>query len=95
MAVDTNTMVAELNLDDDEDNTALVASLILDSKSLILDSLGLKDDSTLSGNVLYDRCLKTVVTQFYYDRTLSTGLSAGTMLMLIHLKAQVLPDATN
>lgn len=90
MAVDTNTVMAELNLDDDEDNTTLITSLISDSKSLILDSLGLRDDSILSNNVLYDRCLKTIVTQFYYDRMLSTGLSAGTMLMLIHLKAEVL-----
>lgn len=87
-------MISELNLDQTDENTSLVNSLIADSKALILSTLGLNDDSSLANNEIYDRCLKTVVTQFYYDRALSTGLSQGVVLMLIHLQCEVLPSGS-
>ncbi|WP_311408372.1 hypothetical protein [Liquorilactobacillus uvarum] len=94
MAVITSDMLQELNLDDVDENSTLVSSLLDDSKALILDSLGLTDDSTLIGSKLYDRCIKAITTEMYFDRTLSTGLSNGVMLLLIHLKGQVLPNVS-
>lgn len=92
LAVDTPALIEELNLDLTDENTSLVKGLIADSEALILSSLGLDSDSLLADNVIYDRCVKTIATQFYYDRTLSAGLSNGVQLMLIHLQCEVLPD---
>lgn len=84
--------MSELNLDETDDNTNLVYALLMQSEELIKDSLGISDLTVLNGNPLYERCVSSIVTQFYYDRTLSTGLSNGTLLLLIHLKGQVLPN---
>lgn len=94
MALDTSTIMSELNLDETDENTNLVYALLMQSEELVRDSLGISDLSVLQGNPLYERCVISIVTQLYYDRTLSTGLSNGIMLLLIHLKGQVLPSGT-
>ena len=91
--MDSSTILAELNLDTTPSNTALITNLISQAQDIIIHSV----DSTKTAddykyNLIFQRAVITLVTQLYYDRTLSSGLSIGLQMMIIHLKGQVVVD---
>lgn len=83
-------IMAELNIDETPANTALITSLVGQAQDIIIHSV----DSTQTvddykDNLIFQRAAITLVTQLYYDRTLSNGLSIGLQMMINHLKGQV------
>jgi hypothetical protein len=84
-----NELMTELHVDITDEETATITSLIDDATDMVNGSLGIVDNSKLVNESLYKRAIKTLTTQLYYDRTLSTGLSHGLILMLIQLEVKV------
>ncbi len=77
----------ELNIDvNNPSDSALFDSLVDESESIIKGSLS-KNISVdkLEENLTYQRAVKTLITQLYYDRELSGGLSRGLQMMINHL----------
>lgn len=84
--VDYQTIIKELNLDDTDDNKVIINNLLSQGKSIILGALPDKvNEDTVTSDPLYERALVTIVTQFYYDRTLERGLSLGMRMLLMQL----------
>lgn len=75
-------LVAHLNLDDAELST--VTDLVTRADSIVKHTGYAGDDD----NPDYCNAVTTLATQLYYDRTLSTGLSKGALMMLTALQAQ-------
>lgn len=84
--VDYQTIIKELNLDDTDDNKVIINNLLSQGKSIILGALPDKvNEDAVTSDPLYERALVTIVTQFYYDRTLERGLSLGMRMLLMQL----------
>lgn len=52
-----------------------------------------KDESEFEQYPLYDSLIVALVTQLYFDKELSTGLSRGANMLLIHLRGQMVGGA--
>lgn len=84
----------ELGLDETPDNEALISSLVADAQLITLDSISstaTQDD--YKDNNLFNRAVKTLATQLFYDRTLSEGTSLGYQMIVTHLQMGVLSSA--
>lgn len=88
--IDTVSLMNELNLDETDENTALIGDLISQSEDLIMSSVNY--DKPLEDYLkepIFIRAVKTLVAQMFYDRTLSEGLSKGVQMMINHLKGRL------
>lgn len=80
----------ELCLDDEPDTRKTIGKIINQAEVLICDALSTKaKPEDLRGNPIYERCVNTVTTQIYYERTLPNGFSNGVMALLNHLEGYV------
>lgn len=87
--MDPTTVMAELNIDETPANTALITSLINQAQDIVLHSVdSTKTAEDYADNLIFQRAVITLVTQLYYDRTLSSGLSLGLQMMINHLKGE-------
>ncbi|GAK30215.1 hypothetical protein WOSG25_020100 [Weissella oryzae SG25] len=86
-------LLDELHVDESPEELATIKSLINDASVIIRgsirDNLSEEDVLKTAGN-LFNRLISALATQMYYDRTLSTGYSAGVQIMLNQLRAKVL-----
>lgn len=91
--MDPTTVLAELNLDDNDDNRKTITSLIAEAQDIIRHSVdSTKTAEDYANNLIFQRAVKTLVTDLYYDRTLSNGMSLGLKMMINHLKGEVVVD---
>lgn len=91
--MDATTVLAELNLDDNDDNRKTITALIAEAQDIIIHSVdSTKQVSDYDTNLIFQRAVKTLVTDLYYDRTLSQGMSLGLQMMINHLKGEVVVD---
>ncbi|WP_206611271.1 head-tail connector protein [Lacticaseibacillus hulanensis] len=85
MAIGAQTMLDELNLDDDQE--AIVTDLIAMAEVTIQRSVNRHVElSKLYTDPIFSRAVKTLVTQLYFDRSLEAGLSKGVLMMINQLK---------
>lgn len=88
--MDPTTVLAELNLDDNDDNRKTITALIAEAQDIIIHSVdSTKQVADYDTNLIFQRAVKTLVTDLYYDRTLSNGMSLGLQMMINHLKGEV------
>lgn len=86
--LDTETILTELNLDETEDNQTLINNLLAESEQIVMHAVNAKvDKSIYETDKIYQRAVKTLVTQLFYDRELSNGLSLGLQMQLNQLSA--------
>lgn len=91
--MEVKTMIDELNLDESEETTQLVANLIEQAGAIIRSSVdNSKPVELYEQEPIYERAVATLVTQLYYDRSLDAGLSNGLQMMINHLKGRVVVD---
>lgn len=80
------TIMLELNLDDDE--TALITGMVNSAIPVILNAVdSSKTYDDFKGNDLFILAIKTLTTQIYYERTLPDGLSKGLLAVVKQLQA--------
>ncbi|TYC50759.1 hypothetical protein ESZ50_01570 [Weissella muntiaci] len=87
------TLMDELHVDESPEELATIQSLINDASVIIRGSIrdDLSEEDVLkTAGDLFNRLISALATQMYYDRTLTTGYSAGVQIMLNQLRAKVL-----
>lgn len=85
--------MGELNIDLSPANTTMITALVSQAQDIILHSVdSTKTTEDYADNLIFQRAVITLVTQLYYDRTLSSGLSLGLQMMINHLKGEVTFD---
>ncbi|WP_461241095.1 head-tail connector protein [Paucilactobacillus sp. N302-9] len=90
MPVKVENLITELNLDDTDETHQTVSSLIDESQSFIISSVdSTKVPADFADNKMFDRAVKTMATQLFYDRTMANGTSLGLQMMINHLKGGV------
>lgn len=97
--ITANEIMAELHVDETDEETNVFESLISQASALIRGSISfdnLTDDFLMSvdGDV-YSRLIITLVTSLYYDRELSKGYSKGVQIMLSQFRNRVLMEVDN
>ncbi|WP_419154098.1 head-tail connector protein [Weissella viridescens] len=95
--VDEKTIMAELHIDETEEETALIKNLIDDAETLIVGSISSqreinKDYVEKVNGQVFGRMVRTLVTDLYYDRTLTNGYSKGFRIMMNQLRSEVLME---
>ncbi|MFR0504285.1 head-tail connector protein [Limosilactobacillus reuteri] len=86
--VSTDEMMTELNLDQTQENNAVISELIKDSAEIIMDSFTSNLSASAKADPIYIRAVKALTTAMYYDRSLSGGFPLGVNIMIDHLKAR-------
>lgn len=87
--ISTQDMLDELNLDSTEENNKLMSGLIQDSALIIIHAVNNNlSASEVNSDKIFNRAVKALATQLYFDRTLSQGMSLGIQLMIDHLKGE-------
>jgi len=85
--VDATELMDELHIDQSPAEIATVQALIAEAQTIVdqaTDSTGTNKDYQKSP--IYDRAIKTLVQQLYYDRSLTDGFSKGLIMMLDYLE---------
>lgn len=85
--VDATELMDELHIDQSPAETATVQALIAEAQTIVdqaTDSTG--TDNAYQKSPIYDRAIKTLVQQLYYDRSLTDGFSKGLIMMLDYLE---------
>lgn len=91
--VDAETVISELNLDDTPETETTIKALIVEADAMIRDSVDRTADQTeFEKDPIYQRALKSLVTQLWYDRTLNDGMPVGIQMMIVHLQSEVGKD---
>lgn len=91
--VTAETMMQELNLDETDENKTVITALLFEADAMIRNSVDSKaDKSDFEKDPIYQRCLKSLVTQLWYDRTLEDGMPKGIQMMIVHLQSEVKAD---
>lgn len=91
--VDASELMDELHIDQSPAEIATVQTLITEAQTIIdqaTDSTG--TDNVYQKSPIYDRAIKTLVQQLYYDRSLTDGFSKGLIMMLDYLEYQRLGE---
>ena len=87
--ISTQDMLDELNLDSTEENNKLMSGLIQDSALIIIHAVNDNlSASKVNSDKIFNRAVKALATQLYFDRTLNQGMSLGIQLMIDHLKGE-------
>lgn len=92
MSVEANELMDELHIDQNDEETKTVQNIIKDAQTLIRESCGSSltvQDYEDKYNPLFDRTVKTLATQMYYDRIGQNGTSKGLIMLLTHLRNEV------
>jgi len=85
--VDATELMDQLHIDQSPAEIATVQALINEAQTIVdqaTDSTGTNKDYQKSP--IYDRAIKTLVQQLYYDRSLTDGFSKGLIMMLDYLE---------
>lgn len=85
--VDATELMDELHIDQSPAEIATVQALINEAQTIVdqaTDSTG--TDKDYQKSPIYDRAIKTLVQQLYYDRSLTDGFSKGLIMMLDYLE---------
>lgn len=85
--VDATELMDELHIDQSPAELATVQALITEAQTIVdqaTDSAG--TDKDYQKSPIYDRAIKTLVQQLYYDRSLTDGFSKGLIMMLDYLE---------
>lgn len=85
--VDASELMDELHIDQSPAEIATVKALITEAQTIVdqaTDSTG--TDKDYQKSPIYDRAIKTLVQQLYYDRSLTDGFSKGLIMMLDYLE---------
>ena len=95
MTVEAALLMDELHIDQSDVETATIQALIDDAKEIVANSVSstmrvANMESKYSS--LFDRAVKTLATQMYYDRELANGTSKGFQMTIDHLTTKVLLD---
>lgn len=91
--VDATELMDELHIDQSPAEIATVQALITEAKTIVdqaTDSTG--TDNVYQKSPIYDRAIKTLVQQLYYDRSLTDGFSKGLIMLLDYLEYQRLGE---
>lgn len=91
--VDAKKLMDELHIDQSPTEIATVQALINEAQAIVkqaTDSTGA--DIAYKKSPIYDRAIKTLVQQLYYDRSLTDGFSKGLIMMLDYLEYQRLGE---
>ncbi|MFT9004124.1 MAG: head-tail connector protein [Liquorilactobacillus hordei] len=84
-----NELLSELNLDINDANTILINSLVTDAQIITLSAVNsTKKIEDYADNQIFQRAVKTLATQLFYDRTLANGTATGYRMMVTQLQAQ-------
>lgn len=84
-----NELLSELNLDINDANTILINSLVTDAQIITLSAVNsTKKIEDYADNQIFQRAVKTLATQLFYDRTLANGTAAGYRMMVTQLQTQ-------
>ena len=84
-----NELLSELNLDINDANTILINSLVTDAQIITLSAVNsTKKIEDYADNQIFQRAVKTLATQLFYDRTLANGSATGYRMMVTQLQAQ-------
>lgn len=88
--VDAETVINELNIDDTPETETTIKALIVEADAMIRNAVDRSaDQSEFEKDPIYRRCLKSLVTQLWYDRTLNDGMPIGIQMMITHLQSEV------
>lgn len=91
--VDATELMDELHIDQSPAEIATVQALINEAQTIVdqaTDSTG--TDKDYQKSPIYDRAIKTLVQQLYYDRSLTDGFSKGLIMMMDYLEYQRLGE---
>lgn len=91
--VDATELMDELHIDQSPAEIATVQALITEAQTIVdqaINSTG--TDKAYQKSPIYDRAIKTMVQQLYYDRSLTNGFSKGLIMMLDYLEYQRLGE---
>lgn len=89
--LDVAELMESLNVDATKSNTALFNRLKDQAEYLIITSIDSKTNKGIYyANPLFNAGVATLVTQFYYDRTLENGTSKGVQMYINKIKGDVL-----
>lgn len=81
----------ELHIDVSDEETATITALIAQAQDIIRSSVDYNQPlASYQQYPMFDRAVTTLVTQLYYDRELSEGMSNGLKMMINHLKGRML-----
>lgn len=84
-----NELLSELNLDINDANTILINSLVTDAQIITLSAVNsTKKIEDYADNQIFQRAVKTLATQLFYDRTLANGTATGYRMMVTQLQTQ-------
>ncbi|KRM91491.1 MAG: head-tail connector protein [Liquorilactobacillus hordei] len=84
-----NELLSELNLDINDANTDLINTLVTDAQIITLSAVNsTKKIEDYADNQIFQRAVKTLATQLFYDRTLANGTATGYRMMVTQLQAQ-------
>lgn len=87
-------VLTELNLDNTASNLAIITNLIAQASDVVIHAVdSTKTAENYATNPIFQRAVITLVTELYYDRTLSSGTSPGFRMMINQLKGQVVTNA--
>lgn len=88
--VEAEMMMQELNLDQTPENKTVIMALLDEADAMIRTSVDSKaPKEAFFADPIYQRCLKSLVTQLWYDRTLENGMPKGIQMMIVHLQGEV------
>lgn len=86
--IDSKQLLDELHIDDTPEEEATICNLINMAKAIVDEAIQDIDNSKLVQDQLYLSAIKTLVTQLYYDRTLSEGKAPAVQLLIAHLQVK-------
>lgn len=85
--MDVEDVLAELNLDETDENKKTIKSILEQAEQIIANSVDQNVKLTdLEKNKIFQRAVITLTTDLYYNRTLPDGLSLGVQMMINTLK---------
>jgi len=88
MSLTADDLLAELHIDDTE--RAAVERAMTTASEYVRSAVDYNiAASVYESEPMYDALIVALVTQLYFDKELSTGLSRGALMLLIQLKARL------
>lgn len=91
--VDAESMIQELSLDETPEIKQIITDLLVEADAMIRDSVDRNaKKSEFERDPIYQRALKSLTTQLWYDRALADGMPKGIQMMITHLQSEVGQD---
>lgn len=90
MTVTASQLMASLNIDESESESATVKTLIGQASDLVKSSVNYNlTDDEYANYPLFDAAVSSLATALYYDRSLSSGMPHAVTIMITHLQARL------